>query len=55
MWKFEKPKIPYILEKKLMISIDCSEWKKEDGKIFKDEESIEISKILGSIEKLHIL
>ena len=29
--------------------------KKEDGKIFKDEESIEISKILGSIENLHIL
>ena len=44
--KFEKPKIPYLLEKKtLVISIICSKCKNEDEKIFKEEESIEILKI----------
>ena len=49
MWKyreFEKPKIPYILEKTLVLSI-CSKCKNEDEKILKEEESIERLKILG--------
>ena len=44
--KFEKPKISYLLEKTLVLSIICSKCKNEDEKIFK-EESIEILKILG--------
>ena len=52
--KFEKPKISYLLEKTLVLSIICSKCKNEDEKIFKEEESIEILKILGLIEKIHI-
>ena len=44
--KFEKPKILYLLEKILVLSIFCSECKNEDEEIFKKEESIEILKIL---------
>ena len=33
--KFEKPKISYILEKTLVLSIICSKCKSEDDKIFK--------------------
>ena len=47
--KFEKPKISYILGKKLVLSIKC---KNRDGKIFKEEESIEILKVLGLIENI---
>ena len=50
--KFKKTKISYILEKRLVISIICSKCKNEDEKIFKEEESIEILKILGLIENL---
>ena len=50
--KFEKPKISYILEKTLILSIICSKCKNEDEKIFKEEESIEILKILGLIENI---
>ena len=39
---FEKPKISYILDKTLVLSIVCSKCKNEDEKIFKEEESIEI-------------
>ena len=52
--KSEKPKISYLLEKTLVLSIICSKCKNKDEKIFKEEESIEILKILGlvnSIEK----
>ena len=45
--KFEKPKISYLLEKTLVLSIICSECKNEDEKIFKEEHSIEILQILG--------
>ena len=44
--KFEKPKILYLLEKILVLSIFRSECKNEDEEIFKKEESIEILKIL---------
>ena len=46
--KFEKSKI-CILEKTLVLSIICSKGKTEDETIFKEEESIEILKILGLI------
>ena len=51
--KLEKPKISYLLEKTLVLSIICSKCKSENEKIFKEEvESIEILKILGLIEKI---
>ena len=50
--KFEKPKISYLLEKTLVLSIICSKCKNEDEKIFKEEESIEILKILGLINSI---
>ena len=50
--KCEKPKISYLLEKKLVLSIICSKCKNEDEKLFKEEESIEILKILGLIENI---
>ena len=50
--KFEKPKISYLLEKALVLSIICSKCKIEEEKIFKEEESTEISEILGLIENI---
>ena len=50
--KFEKPKISYFLKKTLVASIICKNWKNEDEKKIKDEESIEILKILGLIENI---
>ena len=46
----EKPEISYILEKTLVLSIICSKCENEEEKIFKEEYSIEILKILGLIE-----
>ena len=50
--KFEKPKISYLLEKTLVLSIICSKCKNEDERLFKEGESIEILKILGLIENI---
>ena len=50
--KIEKPKISYLLEKTLVLSIICSKCKNEDEKVFKEEESTEILKILGLIENI---
>ena len=50
--KFENPKISYILEKTLALSVICSKWENEYEEIYKEEESIEISKILGLIENI---
>ena len=50
--KFEKPKISYLLHKILVLPIICSKCKNEDEKIFKEEESTEILKILGLIENM---
>ena len=50
--KFEKPKISYLFEKTLALSIICSKCKNEVEKIFKEEESIEILKILGLIDNI---
>ena len=48
--KYRKSEKPKILEKTLVLSITCCKCKKEDEKIFKEEESIEILKFLGLIE-----
>ena len=53
--KFEKPKISYLLERAVVLSIICSKCKNENEKIFKKEESIEIRKILGLIENIYLL
>ena len=45
--KFKNPKISYIFEKTLALSIMFSNCKNEDEKYLKREESIEILKILG--------
>ena len=50
--KFEKSKISYFLEKTLVLSIICCKCKNEDEKLFKEEESIEISKFFGLIKNI---
>ena len=50
--KFEKPKISYLLEKTLVLSIICSKCKNEEEKIFKEKEPIEILKIFALIENI---
>ena len=50
--KFEKSKISYLLEKTLVLSIICCKCKNEDEKLFKEEESIEISKFFGLIKNI---
>ena len=50
--KFKKPKTSYILKKTLALSIICSKSKNGDEKIFKEEDSFEIVKILGLIESI---
>ena len=50
--KFEKPKKSYLWEKTLVFSIICSKHKNNDQKLFKDEESIEILKILGVMQNI---
>ena len=50
--KFVKPKISYLLEKTLVLSIICSKCINADEKIFKEEDSIEIIKILGLINNI---
>ena len=50
--KFEKPKISYLLEKTLVVSIICNKCENKDAKIFKGEESIEMLKILELINNI---
>ena len=50
--KFEKLQMSYLLEKTLVLSIICSKCKNEDEKIFTEEDSIEILKILALIENI---
>ena len=50
--KFEKPKISYLSEKTLVLSIICCKCKNKYEKIFKEKESIEILKILGLINNI---
>ena len=53
--KFEKPKISYLLEKTLVLSVICNKCKIDDEKLFKEEGPIEILKILGLIENIQLL
>ena len=50
--KFKNPKVSYIFEKTLVLSIICSKCENEAEKIFKGGESIEILKILGLIKNI---
>ena len=50
--KFKNPIISYIFEKTLAFSIICSKCNNEDAKIFKEEESIELLKILDLIANI---
>ena len=50
--EFRKPKISYIYDKTLPLSRVCNKCGGENEKIFKAEESIEISKILGLINNM---
>ena len=50
--KFENPKISYLFEKTLVISIICSKCKKKNEKLFKEAESVEILRILVLIENI---
>ena len=47
--KFKKPKISYICDKALLLFSISNKCGSEDEKIFKEEESIEILKVLGVI------
>ena len=54
--KFIKPKVSYICYKILLLSSICNKCGSEDDKIFKEEVSLEILKILSlinDIEKYH--
>ena len=48
----KKPKISYLLQKTLVLSIICNKCKNEDEKIFQEKDSIEILKLFGLIEKI---
>ena len=50
--KDEKPKISYLLEKTLVLSIICSKCENEEEQIFKEEESMERLQILNLIENI---
>ena len=50
--KLKNPKISYIFEKTLVLSIICSKCGNEDEKIFNKEESIEILNLLGLIKNI---
>ena len=50
--KFEKLKMSYLLEKTLALSVTFSKCKNEEEKLFKEEELIDILKILVLIENI---
>ena len=50
--KLEKPKISYLFEKALVLSIVCSTCKNEDKKLFKEEESTEVLKVHELIDSI---
>ena len=52
--EFKKHKISYTCEKTLLLSSICNKCGREDEKIFKEEESIEILKILGLINNIEV-
>ena len=50
--KFEKPKISYLSEQILVLSVICSKCNNNDEQLFKAEESMEILKTLRLIENV---
>ena len=50
--KSEKAKVSYFLQKTLVLSIICGKLKTEYEKLFKEEESIKILKILDLVENI---
>ena len=48
-WKFKNRKISYIFDSELVLSITCDNCGSKQEPIFKEEESIEILKIIGLI------
>ena len=50
--EFKKPKISYICDRILLFSSICKKCRSEDEKIFKEEESIEILKIIVLINNM---
>ena len=50
--KFENPKVSYLLEKTLVLSIICSKCKNKDQKIFKEEDLIDILRFVGLINHI---
>ena len=53
--EFKKSEISYICDKTLLLFSICNKCGKKDKKIFKEEESIEISKYFGLIENIKSL
>ena len=53
--KFKNPKILYIFEETLFLSIICSKCGNDNEKIFIEEESIEILKMFGLIKNIQLL
>ena len=54
-WKFKNPKISYIFETTCVLSIICIKCENEDENIFKEEDLIATSKILGLIKNIQLL
>ena len=52
--KSKNLKISYIFEKTLVLSIICSKCENDNEKIFKEEEPIEILKILSLIKYIYL-
>ena len=53
--KFKNPKILYIFEETLFLSIICSKCGNDNEKIFIEEESIDILKMFGLIKNIQLL
>ena len=51
----KRPKISYIFEKTLVLSIICNKCGNEDEKIVKEEESVDILKTLGFNKYIELL
>ena len=49
---YKNPKISYILQKTLVLSIICCKCDSKDKKIFKEKESIEVLTILDEISNI---
>ena len=52
--KFKSPKISFILQKTLVLSIVCSKCGRKYRNIIKEEQSIEMLKIVGLIKNIEL-